>query len=214
VPAAQRDALVAALRAEVQARYPDLGSTPDYTRIINDGQYGRLRGYLDDARSRGLEVIELATVDPARAAAERIVPPTLVLDPGDEAKVMQDEIFGPILPIKTYQRLDEAIAYVNAHDRPLALYHFDLDRRRTREVLERTVAGGVTVNDCVLHIAQEGLPFGGVGPSGMGHYHGRDGFLTFSKQKAVFYQSRLSSMALFKPPYRGIADFLVKFLTR
>jgi coniferyl-aldehyde dehydrogenase len=214
VPAAQRDALVAALRAEVQARYPDLGSSPDYTRIINDGQYGRLRGYLDDARSRGLPVIELATVDPARAAAERIVPPTLVLDPDDDAKVMQDEIFGPILPIKTYQRLDEAIAYVNAHDSPLALYHFDLDRRRTREVLERTISGGVTVNDCVLHIAQEGLPFGGVGPSGMGHYHGRDGFLTFSKQKAVFYQSRLSSMALFKPPYRGIADFLVKFLTR
>ncbi|MCK7593553.1 coniferyl aldehyde dehydrogenase [Pseudomarimonas salicorniae] len=210
----QIEAWVEALRAEVRSRYPDLGSSADYTRIVNAGQYQRLRGYLDDARERGLKVIELAEVDPARAAAERIVPPTLVIEPGDEAKVMQDEIFGPILPLKTYRSLDEAIAYINAHDRPLALYHFEHDRERVRRVLERTVSGGVTVNDCLMHIAQEGLPFGGVGPSGMGHYHGREGFMTFSKQKAVFYQSRMSSMALFKPPYRGLADFLVRFLSR
>lgn len=214
VPEAARDGLVEALRREVAARYPALDSSPDYTRIINPAQYGRLRGYLDDARQRGHQVIELATVDPARAAAERIIAPTLVLEPGDDARVMQDEIFGPILPIKSYRRLDEALDYINAHDRPLALYHFDLDRGRTCEVLERTVAGGVTVNDCLLHIAQDGLPFGGVGPSGMGRYHGHEGFKTFSHAKAVFYQARLSSMALMKPPYRGLADFLVKFLTR
>ena len=205
---------IGALRAEVQARYPDLGSSPDYTRIVNAGQYRRLQGYLDDARQRGLRVVELASVDPARAASERIVPPTLVIEPDDDAAVMREEIFGPILPLKSYRSLDAAIGYINAHDRPLALYHFEHDANKVRQVLEQTVSGGVTVNDCLMHIAQEGLPFGGVGPSGMGHYHGRDGFMTFSKQKAVFYQSRLSSMALFKPPYGKFADFLVKFLSR
>jgi coniferyl-aldehyde dehydrogenase len=138
----------------------------------------------------------------------------LVIEPDDDAAVMREEIFGPILPLKSYRSLDAAIAYINAHDRPLALYHFEHDAKKVRQVLEQTVSGGVTVNDCLMHIAQEGLPFGGVGPSGMGHYHGRDGFLTFSKQKAVFYQARLSSMALFKPPYGKFADFLVKFLSR
>jgi coniferyl-aldehyde dehydrogenase len=205
---------IGALRAEVQARYPDLGASRDYTRIVNAAQYQRLQGYLHDARQRGLRVVELADVDPARAASERIVPPTLVIEPDDDAAVMREEIFGPILPLKSYRSLDAAIAYINAHDRPLALYHFEYDASKVRQVLEQTVSGGVTVNDCLLHIAQEGLPFGGVGPSGMGHYHGREGFLTFSKQKAVFYQSRLSSMALFKPPYGKFADFLVRFLSR
>jgi coniferyl-aldehyde dehydrogenase len=214
LPAERRDAFVEALRQEVQGRYPQLDDSPDYTRIINDGQYRRLRGYLEQARERGAEVIELVAVDPVRAEAARLIPPTLVLDPGDDLQLMQDEIFGPILPIRGYRSLDDALRYINAHDRPLALYHFDLDRRRTEQVLERTIAGGVSVNDTVMHIAQSALPFGGVGASGMGHYHGRDGFLTFSKQKPVFYQARWSGMSLFKPPYRGLADWLVKFLTR
>lgn len=210
----QTEGWIDALRAEVQARYPDLAGGADYTRIISQGQYQRLRRYLDDARQRGLRVVELAEVDAAVADPQRIVPPTLVIDPDDDAAVMREEIFGPILPLKTYRSLDDAIGYVNAHDRPLALYCFSHDQAAVQRVLEETVSGGVTVNDCLMHIAQEGLPFGGVGPSGMGHYHGHEGFLTFSKQKAVFYQSRLSSMALFKPPYRGFADFLVRFLTR
>ncbi|WP_225444871.1 coniferyl aldehyde dehydrogenase [Pseudomarimonas arenosa] len=214
VPEAGLEPLIAALRQQVETRYPDLASSADYTRIINDGQYRRLCQLREDARERGLQVIELAKLAPERADAERIVAPTLVINPSDEAAIMREEIFGPLLPIKTYRGIDQAIDYINRHDRPLALYHFDLDRRRTQRVLDRTVAGGVTVNDCVLHIAQHDLPFGGVGPSGMGHYHGHAGFLTFSKQKAVYYQSRLSSMKLFKPPYKGLADFLVKFLTR
>lgn len=214
VPKAQREALVEALRREAAARYRSLDDNPDYTRIVNEGQFRRLRGYLDEARERGYQVTSLVPVDPARAEAERIIPPTVVLDPADDAAVMRDEIFGPILPIKGYADIDEAIAYVNAHERPLALYLFDNQRSRVRHVLDSTIAGGVTVNDTVMHIAQGNLPFGGIGPSGMGHYHGRDGFLTFSKQKPVLYQSRITGMALFKPPYRGLADRVVKFLTR
>jgi coniferyl-aldehyde dehydrogenase len=214
LPAAQRDAFVDALRREVGARYAQLDDNPDYTRIINEGQYQRLRGYLDDARQRGAEVIELVAVERARADAARLIPPTLVIEPGDDSPLMQDEIFGPILPIRSYRSLDDALAFINARDRPLALYHFDLDRRRTEHVLDSTIAGGVSVNDTVMHIAQSSLPFGGVGASGMGHYHGREGFLTFSKQKPVFYQARWSGMSLFKPPYRGLADRIVRFLTR
>ena len=214
VPKAERDAFVDALRREVAARYPTLDGNTDYTRIVNEGQFRRLRGYLDEARTRGHQVTALAPVDPARAEAERIIPPTVVIDPGNDSALMRDEIFGPILPVIGYGHLDEAIAWVNDHDRPLALYVFDNNRTRVDQVLERTIAGGVTVNDTVMHIAQASLPFGGIGPSGMGHYHGRDGFMAFSKQKPVFYQSRITGMDLFKPPYRGFADRLVKFLTR
>ena len=115
---------------------------------------------------------------------------------------MQDEIFGPILPLVAVDSVDAAIDYVNARPRPLALYHFDNDSARTERVLERTIAGGVSINDTVLHFAQSELPFGGVGPSGMGHYHGREGFLTFSKQKPVLYQARFSGMVFTRPPYR------------
>jgi coniferyl-aldehyde dehydrogenase len=127
---------------------------------------------------------------------------------------MQEEIFGPILPLLTYRSLDEAIDYVNAHPRPLALYCFENDRRRLARVLNETVAGGVTVNDTILHIAQENLPFGGVGPSGMGHYHGLDGFKTFSKQKSVFHQSAVNGMSLFNPPYGRWFDRLTRLLIR
>ena len=183
------------------------------TRIVNGAQYQRLRGYLDDPNERGLVVQELVQVERGHADANRLLPPTLVLEPGDDARVMQEEIFGPILPILGYDDLDTALAAINRRDRPLALYHFDHDRARTERVLDATVAGGVSINDTVMHFAQADLPFGGVGPSGMGHYHGREGFLTFSKQKPVFYQSRFTGMALFKPPYKRLADRLVAFLT-
>ena len=127
---------------------------------------------------------------------------------------MQDEIFGPLLPILPYADLDAAIAYVNRHPRPLALYCFENDAGRRDRVLNETVAGGVTVNDTLLHIAQEELPFGGIGPSGMGQYHGIEGFRTFSKQKAVFYQSGLNAMSLFNPPYGALFERLTKILIR
>lgn len=209
---AQRDALVAALRDEAQARYGGDGRNDDITRIINDGQYRRLRGYLEDARARGLEVIELVALDPVRAEAERMIAPTLVLEPGDDAVVMQEEIFGPILPIRSYRTLDEAIAYVEANDRPLALYPFSRDRTVVEKILSRVLAGGVTVNDTLLHFAAGNLPFGGIGASGMGAYHGRAGFDGMSKAMPVLWQARFAASDLLKPPYRGLADRLVRFL--
>ena len=214
VPRQSRDAFAQALRSEVGARYPQLDANPDYTRIVNEGQYRRLRALVDEAREKGATVLPLREIDPAKADAEHLIAPTLVLDPPADSRLMREEIFGPILPLVSVDSVDAAIDYVNARERPLALYHFDLDRARTEQVLDRTVAGGVSVNDTILHIAQSNLPFGGVGPSGMGAYHGYEGFLALSKRKPVFYQSRLSSMALFKPPYRGLADRLAKFLTR
>ncbi len=209
----RRDAFVAALRAYVTQAYPALRESADYTSIVNARQYERLAGLVEEARARGATVVTLpdgAAHDPAR----RVFAPTLVLDAPEDSRVMQEEIFGPILPLVAVKDVGAAIAYVNARPRPLALYHFDLDAARTRRVLEACVAGGVSVNDCILHNAQSELPFGGVGPAGMGHYHGHHGFLTFSKQMPVFHQSRLSSMALMRPPYGKLADFLVKFLTR
>jgi coniferyl-aldehyde dehydrogenase len=214
VPRKRREALVEALRAEVQARYPDLPNNPDYTRIINAAQYRRLTGYLDEARARGHRVEPLIEVDPATAEASRLLPPTLVHDPDPDSAVMRDEIFGPILPIIAVENLDEAVAFVEARDRPLALYQFETRRERIEQVLTRCVAGGVTINDTLMHNAVSNLPFGGVGPSGMGHYHGREGFLTFSKAMPVFRQARIGSFDLFKPPYRKLADWLVGFLTR
>jgi len=213
-PHDQVEALTKALTREVNERYPVLSSSPDYTSIVNDRQYQRLTALLADAENSGAKVLRLNPANETLDPSKRVIEPTLVLGAKADSRLMREEIFGPILPILPYANLDEAIAYVNARDRPLALYHFDLDKDRTEDVLVRTTAGGVTINDCVLHIAQSALPFGGIGPSGMGHYHGHFGFLTFSKQKPVFYQARWSSSALLKPPYKGFADWLVKMLTR
>ena len=210
IAAHRRDALVEALRGQVKARYGDLRNPGDYTRIINDGQFARLRGYLDDARARGLTVIPLAGAEDPQ---ERLFPPTLVLDPGDDAQVMQDEIFGPILPIRSVDSLDEAIAYVNAHDRPLALYPFSHDRDRIEKILKHTLAGGVTVNDTVLHFGINDLPFGGIGPSGMGAYHGKAGFDAFSKALPILWQSRRAGSDMLKPPYARVSRF-IDFIVR
>ncbi|WP_368563075.1 coniferyl aldehyde dehydrogenase [Pseudoxanthomonas sp. UTMC 1351] len=205
VDADRRDALVQALRDQVQARYGGLQDARDYTRIINDSQYMRLSGYLDDARARGLEIIPLAgNGDPQ----QRLFPPTLVLEPGDDARVMQEEIFGPILPIRSVRSVDEAIDYVNAHDRPLALYPFSHDRAEVEKILRSTLAGGVTVNDTVLHFGINALPFGGIGPSGMGAYHGRAGFDAFSKALPILWQSRRAGSDLLKPPYSRVQRFI------
>jgi len=214
IDAARRDALVDALRAQVHARYgADMREATDYTRVVNDGQYRRLRGYIDDARARGLTVIELASVDAGRAETERLIPPTLIIEPGDDSKVMQDEIFGPILPIHGYAKLEDALAYVETRDRPLALYPFSHDRGVIETILSRLIAGGVTVNDTLLHFAASNLPFGGIGPSGMGQYHGRAGFDAFTKAMPVLWQARFTATDFIKPPYRGRIDRLIRFLT-
>jgi coniferyl-aldehyde dehydrogenase len=210
LPSAAIAPFVAGMKKYISQRYGDVVASPDYTSIVNAGQYARLAAYLDQARAAGAEVIELAAGDPGR----RILPPTLVLGAREDLALMQEEIFGPILPLVVADSVEAAIDYVAARPRPLALYHFDHDRARTERVLRGIVAGGVSVNDTVLHFAQSELPFGGVGPSGMGQYHGREGFLTFSKQQPVLYQARWTTMKLLRPPYRRLADRLVRFLTR
>ncbi len=191
LPKAMIAPFVEELKKYISRHYPDLVTNPDYTSIVNPAQYTRLKSYLDQAHAAGAQIIELADGD----AGKRILPPTVVLNAREDLALMQDEIFGPILPLVAVESVDAAIDYVNARPRPLALYHFDNDKKRTQTVLDRTIAGGVTVNDTIMHIAQSGLPFGGVGPSGMGHYHGHEG-------------------KLMRPPYRGLADRLLKFLTR
>jgi aldehyde dehydrogenase (NAD+)/coniferyl-aldehyde dehydrogenase len=196
----------------VARAYPRIASTPDYTAIAHARQFERLDGLLREARGAGTRLYNLGGFEPD--AATRRFPPVLLLDPPAHLGLMRDEIFGPLLPIVPYDALDDAIAYVNARPRPLALYVFARQRGETRAVLDGTVAGGATVNDVILHIAQEELPFGGVGASGMGRYHGRAGFDTFSNRKGVFRQARLNGMGLFRPPYGPRFEALVRLLLR
>ncbi len=214
VDAPRTDAFVEALRNEVRARFGNLEDASHYTRIINETQYTRLQGYLDDARARGCAVIELASPDVDSARRERLFPPVLVLDPPDDAPLMREEIFGPILPVKRYATLDDALAYINTHERPLALYPFSNDDAIIERVLGGTSSGGVAVNDTLLHFAVHALPFGGIGPSGMGAIHGEAGFTTFSKLLPVFRQVRWTATDLLKPPYHGKVDRLIRFLAR
>jgi len=202
VARAQRDAFVEAAKAAVTKTYPTLKDNPDFTSIVHQRHFDRLKSYLDDAKARGARLIEINPGNEIFAQRpHRKFPPTLVLDPTDDMKVMQEEIFGPILPIKTYERPQDAVDYVNAHDRPLALYYFGNDAAERDLVLSRTTSGGVTINDVIMHVAQEDLPFGGVGPSGMGNYHGADGFKTFSHTRAVYMQTGIDIGALLRPPY-------------
>jgi len=205
VPEEQADEFIAAARASVAKMYPDLKDNPDYTSVVNERHFNRINSYLDDARSKGAEIIEInpANEDFGQQQHHKI-PPTLVMDPSDDMLVMQEEIFGPVLPIKRYKNIDETLDYINAHDRPLGLYYFGDDKAEEHKVLTHTTSGGVTVNDVIMHIAQEDLPFGGVGPSGMGSYHGHDGFKTFSHAKAVYSQSKTVSKlaAAMRPPYK------------
>lgn len=210
----RRDAFVEATRMLLIARFGDLSVAWDYTRIINDAEYARLAGYIAQARERGATVIEPIHVDPERSRSERLFPPALVLDPPADSALMREEIFGPILPVKSYRTLDEAIAYVNTHPRPLALYPFSRDRVAVERILQGTLSGGVTVNDTLLHFGVHGLPFGGIGASGMGAIHGRAGFDAFSKLLPVFHQSRFAASDRIKPPYRGWVDRMIRFLAK
>ncbi|HML15006.1 MAG TPA: coniferyl aldehyde dehydrogenase [Xanthobacteraceae bacterium] len=186
---------------------------PDYTAIVNATHYARLEGLVADARAKGAR-IETAAGDIAAWKAVGKFPPYVVLDATDDMLLCREEIFGPILPVLAADDAEAAIAYVNGRDRPLALYWFGADRRARDRVLFATVAGGVTVNDCLLHIAQENQPFGGVGASGMGAYHGRWGFRAMSKEKPVFYQARYSGTDLLLPPYGATFDRVIGLVRR
>jgi coniferyl-aldehyde dehydrogenase len=170
-------------------------------------------GYLDEAAARGVRIEPLFEGAQRDDFAHRLAP-ALLLEPPSALAVMREEIFGPLLPLLAYDRVEEAIDFINAQPRPLALYWFDSDRARTEWALRRTHAGGVCVNETLVHVAQEELPFGGIGPSGMGHYHGRWGFETFSKLKPIFRQSRLNGMGLFMPPYGRHVEPLLRLMKR
>ncbi len=204
VPREQEPEIVAAYSRSITEMYPTMLANPDYTSIINARHRERLQSYLDDARDKGGEVIEInpANEDFASSNGNKM-PAYLVRNANEDMKVMQEEIFGPIMPVMTYEGIDDAIGYVNRHDRPLGLYYFGENSDETRKVLDTTVSGGVTVNDVIFHVTTEDLPFGGIGPSGMGAYHGIEGFRTFSHAKAVYHQPKINiaKLAGLLPPY-------------
>mgnify|MGYP000882120483 FL=1 len=213
LPAGQEQAFIEHARQVVADCYPAIESNTDYSTIVDQRQFARLCAYVEEARAGNAKIIDLAPGAVADSATRRL-PPLALLDLSDSLRVMQEEIFGPLLPVLPYRDLDQAIRLVNSRPRPLALYYFDRENANIERVLNETVAGGVTVNDTILHIAQDDLPFGGVGPSGMGCYHGFAGFETFSVKKAVFRQSRLSAIGLFKPPYGAVFERLTRILLR
>lgn len=200
LPEDKTDEFVATARRLVAERYPDLNSS-DYTSIINQRAYDRLVAMLQDAREKGATVVNLAP-DQKPDAARRKLSPHILLDVNDDMMIMQEEIFGPLLPIKTYRKPDEVIEYVNSHDRPLSFYPFTNDKRLADMYITRIISGSVGVNEAIVQVGQHDLPFGGVGASGMGHYHGHEGFITFSKLRPVFRQGPISSIQLaLQPPY-------------
>lgn len=194
--------------------YPKWSGNPDYTRIISAAHFERLCEYVKDATARGAKSIALGEDAEGCNRENRIFSPIILRNVNDNMRVMQEEIFGPILPVMTFRKIEEALRYVNDRERPLALYYFDYDARRVEHVLQTTVSGGVTINDVIYHIAQNNLPFGGVGASGMGHYHGKAGFETFSKKKGVLMQSRFSTLKFLRPPYGPMAERVIRFLLR
>ena len=204
VPEEDRDEILKAAQVSVKSMYPELKENPDYTAILNARHYERLQGYLQDAREKGAEIIELNPAGEAFSDQPHYkMPPALVINPTDDMKVMQDEIFGPILPVKTYQDIQEAIDYVNARARPLALYYFGNNRAEEKKVTHETVSGNTVINDVLMHYNQNDLPFGGIGPSGMGCYRGYDGFKTFSHKKGILKQTKrdVYRMTGMFPPY-------------
>ena len=184
--------------------FEDLKYNEDYTSVINERHYERINELVADAKEKGAEVLEINPADEDFEQQElHKIPPTLVLNPTDDMKIMQEEIFGPVLPVKEYDDFNETVSYVNSKERPLGLYLFSKDKDKEKKVLENTTSGGVTLNDVIWHIGQEELPFGGVGPSGTGSYHGHDGFKEFSHAKAVYKQFSADLMARMMPPYKG-----------
>jgi coniferyl-aldehyde dehydrogenase len=213
VPAGRVDEFVDAVRAAVASMYPTLATNPDYTAIINERHYKRLVQLVDDARAKGARIVALNPAAEKLPASARKLAPTLIVGATAEMAVMREEIFGPLLPVETYDTLDDAIAKVNARPHPLALYVFTASRAAER-ILHETLAGGVTVGDTLMHFLNEGLPFGGVGASGFGTYHGERSFLTFSVEKAVFRQARQAGTQLLHPPYGTTFERVIGLLRR
>jgi coniferyl-aldehyde dehydrogenase len=213
VPAARVDAFVAAVTEAVRRLYPTFATNPDYTSIVNDRHYARLTRLRDEAQAGGARIVPLAAPGEPQGNDRKLVP-ALVIGATADMAIMREEIFGPLLPVETYATLDDAIAAINARPHPLAFYFFGNDRARRERVLRETLAGGVTVNDTLWHFAHEGLPFGGVGASGIGAYHGERSFLTFTHEKAVFLQSRATVAQWLHPPYGKTFERMLALLKR
>ena len=209
VPEESVDEFVQATVDVTSEMYPDMKDNDDFTSIINQRHYDRIQGYISDAKEKGAEVVEInpSNEDFSQQPHHKI-PPTIILNPTEDMQVMQEEIFGPVLPVKTYRDVSETVDYINSKDRPLGLYYFGEDTKEKDFVLDNTTSGGVTVNDVISHITMEDLPFGGVGPSAMGSYHGYDGFKEFSHAKSVYKQSwlNLNKVAGLVPPYKKKED--------
>lgn len=204
-----KDEFVRKAVAAVKDYYPSLLKNKDYTHILSARHYERLEKIAAEVQNGGGQVEVINPANEALNSSNKVYPPTLVHDCPPDSMAVTEEIFGPILPIVTYRELDEALTYINDRPRPLALYYFSRDKSKTKQVLYGTIAGGVTVNGCIYHLPQNNLPFGGVGDSGMGAYHGLDGFETFSKKKAVFFQSRFSLTKFMRPPYGKTMHWLL-----
>jgi len=212
LPQGKTPAFVAAAKAIVAKRYPQLAS-PDYTAIIDDKAFQRLTQALDEAEAGGATLVQLIP-GPKWDAVSRKIAPHIVLNAPADSQLRTREIFGPILPVIEYRTLEEPIQAINQGPRPLALYPFSHDKTIVQQLLDRVMSGGVSVNDGLFHVGQHDLPFGGVGDSGMGHYHGREGFITFSKMRPVFYQARWSAIKFLWPPYGKFATKYLNFLTK
>lgn len=212
LPEASIAAFVEHARQIMPTRYPRL-DTPDYTSIIDEAAFERLLLALDEARARGAQIVPLLP-GPAYDRATRKIAPHIVLDAPEDSLLLTREIFGPILPLRGYTNLESVIDSINAGPRPLAIYPFSNNKQTVQLLIDTVMSGGVSVNDALFHVGQHDLPFGGVGESGMGHYHGVEGFHTFSNLRPVFYQARYSALTLLWPPYGKLASRVLAFLTR
>jgi coniferyl-aldehyde dehydrogenase len=208
------DAFIKAYDKLVKSSYPAGPTSDDYTSIINERHYARLKGLIDDARAQGAQIVEVGNRPGDASGRPHTLPPTIVLGVTDHMRIAHEEIFGPVLPILPYRDMDDAIAYVNARPRPLALYYFGGDSQERRKVLSRTTSGNVTINGTIMHIAQDDLPFGGVGASGMGAYHGVEGFRALSHAKGIFEQGHWNSIDFLRAPFGTRANTLLKFFLR
>ena len=212
IPKDKKEDFISQSKKVVTEMYPSLKDNPDYTSVINQRHYDRLQGYVEEAKEKGFEVIEInpSNEDFSQQAHHKI-PPTLIVDPDDSLSVMKEEIFGPILSVKTYDSIKDTVDYINSKDRPLGLYYFGDDKEEMQNVLENTTSGGVTINDVVFHVGQDNAPFGGVGPSGTGSYHGVEGFKNFSHTKTIYTQSKFDGLfGLFRPPFGSKAKSAIK----
>ena len=214
VASARVDAFVTAMQDSVAKLYPTFADNPDYTAIVDARHHARLTALVDDARAQGARIVPLGPPNEFPEPGSRKLEPALVVGATPSMKIMQEEIFGPLLPVETYDTLDEAIARLNARPHPLAFYYFGATPAHRDRVLRETLAGGVTVNDTLWHFAHEELPFGGVGASGIGAYHGERSFLAFTHEKAVFLQPRTAAAKLLYPPYGRTFDKVLALLKR